>query len=183
MDASDLLRNSLLQLSKQEKIRDVIEKAPVSRSVVKRFVPGARARRRRRSRVRDRAPPAGCRPSTTSARTRPTSRRRSTPGTPTSPCSRRCATRASPRAAPPRCRSSSARSARRCPATATRSPSTTPARSARRRRSAGTTVTLDMEDHTTTDLDARRPARAAGRLPDRRRRAAGLPLPHRGRLP
>ena len=41
MDASDLLRNSLLQLSKQEKIRDVIEKAPVSRSVVKRFVPGA----------------------------------------------------------------------------------------------------------------------------------------------
>ncbi|GAB3054066.1 proline dehydrogenase family protein [Intrasporangium mesophilum] len=41
MDASDLLRNSLLQLSKQEKIRDMIEKAPVSRSVVKRFVPGA----------------------------------------------------------------------------------------------------------------------------------------------
>ena len=41
MDASDLLRNSLLQLSKQEKIRDVIEKAPVSRSVVRRFVPGA----------------------------------------------------------------------------------------------------------------------------------------------
>ena len=40
MDASDLLRNSLLQLSKQEKIRDVIEKAPVSRAVVKRFVPG-----------------------------------------------------------------------------------------------------------------------------------------------
>ena len=33
----------------------------------------------------------------------------------------------------------------------TRSPSTTPARSARRRRNAGTTVTLDMEDHTTTD--------------------------------
>ncbi len=41
VDASDLLRNSLLQLSKQEKIRDVIEKAPVSRSVVRRFVPGA----------------------------------------------------------------------------------------------------------------------------------------------
>ncbi|MDC5696406.1 proline dehydrogenase family protein [Intrasporangium calvum] len=41
MDASDLLRNSLLQLSKQEAIRDVIQKAPVSRSVVKRFVPGA----------------------------------------------------------------------------------------------------------------------------------------------
>ncbi|MEO7754247.1 MAG: proline dehydrogenase family protein [Terracoccus sp.] len=41
MDASDLLRNSLLQLSKQEKVRDLVEKAPVSRSVVKRFVPGA----------------------------------------------------------------------------------------------------------------------------------------------
>lgn len=41
MDASDLLRNSLLQLSKQERIRDAIEKAPVSRRVVKRFVPGA----------------------------------------------------------------------------------------------------------------------------------------------
>ncbi|ADU47186.1 proline dehydrogenase family protein [Intrasporangium calvum] len=41
MDASDLLRNSLLQLSKQEAVRDVIQKAPVSRSVVKRFVPGA----------------------------------------------------------------------------------------------------------------------------------------------
>lgn len=40
MDASDLLRNSLLKLSKQERIRDVIEKAPVSRAVVKRFVPG-----------------------------------------------------------------------------------------------------------------------------------------------
>ena len=41
MDASDLLRNSLLQLSKQENIRDLVEKTPVSRSVVKRFVPGA----------------------------------------------------------------------------------------------------------------------------------------------
>jgi proline dehydrogenase len=42
VDASDLLRNSLLQLSKQERIRDVIERAPVSRAVVRRFVPGAR---------------------------------------------------------------------------------------------------------------------------------------------
>ncbi|WP_347354719.1 proline dehydrogenase family protein [Intrasporangium sp.] len=41
MDASDLLRNSLLQLSKSDTVRDVIEKAPVSRSVVHRFVPGA----------------------------------------------------------------------------------------------------------------------------------------------
>ncbi len=40
MDASDLLRNSLLQLSKQDRIRDLVEQAPVSRSVVKRFVPG-----------------------------------------------------------------------------------------------------------------------------------------------
>ncbi|HEU5144365.1 MAG TPA: proline dehydrogenase family protein [Dermatophilaceae bacterium] len=41
VDASDLLRNSLLQFSKSERLRDVIEQAPVSRSVVKRFVPGA----------------------------------------------------------------------------------------------------------------------------------------------
>ena len=41
MDASDLLRNSLLQLSKQERLRDLIEQAPVSRSVVGRFVAGA----------------------------------------------------------------------------------------------------------------------------------------------
>ena len=41
MDASDLLRNSLLQLSKSERLRDVIEQAPVSRAVVRRFVPGA----------------------------------------------------------------------------------------------------------------------------------------------
>ena len=48
---------------------------------------------------------------------------------------------------------------------------------------AGTTVTLDMEDHTTTDSTLRHPARAASGLPDDRRRAAGLPAPHRGRLP
>ncbi|MDV3220738.1 proline dehydrogenase family protein [Intrasporangium sp.] len=41
MDASDVLRNSLLQLAKQESIRDLVQKAPVSRAVVKRFVPGA----------------------------------------------------------------------------------------------------------------------------------------------
>ena len=41
MDASDLLRNSLLQLSKSERLRDLIEQAPVSRSVVRRFVAGA----------------------------------------------------------------------------------------------------------------------------------------------
>ena len=51
----------------------------------------------------------------------------------------------------PRSRSSSQRSGRRCPATARRSRSTTRGRSARRRTRAGTTVTLDMEDHTTTD--------------------------------
>lgn len=42
MDASDLLRNSLLQLSKSGAVRQTIEKAPVSRSVVRRFVPGER---------------------------------------------------------------------------------------------------------------------------------------------
>jgi proline dehydrogenase len=42
VDASDLLRNSLLQLSKSGAVRQAIEKAPVSRNVVKRFVPGER---------------------------------------------------------------------------------------------------------------------------------------------
>jgi proline dehydrogenase len=42
VDASDLLRNTLLQLSKSDAVRHTIEKAPVSRSVVKRFVPGDR---------------------------------------------------------------------------------------------------------------------------------------------
>ncbi len=48
---------------------------------------------------------------------------------------------------------------------------------------AGTTVTLDMEDHTTTDrtLATLRTLRAG--LPVDRRGAAGLPAPHRGRLP
>ncbi len=41
MDPSDLLRNSLLALSHQTAVRDVVEKAPVSRAVVRRFVPGA----------------------------------------------------------------------------------------------------------------------------------------------
>ena len=41
MHPSDLLRNSLLQLSKMTMVRDVVEKAPVSRAVVRRFVPGA----------------------------------------------------------------------------------------------------------------------------------------------
>ncbi|WP_221632648.1 proline dehydrogenase family protein [Oryzihumus leptocrescens] len=40
MDASAVLRQGLLQLSKSDQVRSVIEKAPVSRSVVKRFVPG-----------------------------------------------------------------------------------------------------------------------------------------------
>jgi proline dehydrogenase len=40
VNASDLLRNSLLQLSKSGTVRRTIERAPVSRSVVRRFVPG-----------------------------------------------------------------------------------------------------------------------------------------------
>ena len=41
MDARDLLRGSLLQLAKMDRVRDVVEKTPVSRSVVRRFVAGA----------------------------------------------------------------------------------------------------------------------------------------------
>jgi len=42
VEASDLLRNALLSLAGSTRVRDTIEKAPVSRSVVRRFVPGAR---------------------------------------------------------------------------------------------------------------------------------------------
>ncbi|WP_350227040.1 hypothetical protein [Barrientosiimonas endolithica] len=77
MDAGALLRNSLLALSRNTTVRDVIERAPVSRDVVRRFVPG-----------RARATPSRPRPSwsgraawsrsTSSART-PSSRARPTP--------------------------------------------------------------------------------------------------------
>jgi proline dehydrogenase len=39
-DPSSVLRQGLLQLSKSDRVRDVIEKAPVSRDVVRRFVAG-----------------------------------------------------------------------------------------------------------------------------------------------
>ena len=45
---------------------------------------------------------------------------------------------------------------------------------------AGTTVTLDMEDHTTTDSTLADPARPARGLPAVGRGAAGLPAAHRG---
>lgn len=42
MEPSDLLRNALLHLSTSETVRRTVENAPVSRHVVRRFVPGAR---------------------------------------------------------------------------------------------------------------------------------------------
>lgn len=41
MEASDLPRNFLLQLAKSTRVRDLVEESPVSRNVVRRFVPGA----------------------------------------------------------------------------------------------------------------------------------------------
>ncbi len=41
VDAGDLLRGSLLKLADSTRVRDLVERAPVSRSVVRRFVPGA----------------------------------------------------------------------------------------------------------------------------------------------
>jgi proline dehydrogenase len=41
VDAGDLLRGALLQLSRSDTVRRAIETAPVSRQVVRRFVPGA----------------------------------------------------------------------------------------------------------------------------------------------
>ena len=64
--------------------------------------------------------------------------------------------------------------------TARRSRWTTPARICAEAQRVGATVTLDMEDHTTTDstLEILRELRAG--LPGDRRGAAGLPAPHRG---
>jgi proline dehydrogenase len=42
VDASAVLRQGLLQLSKSGQVRTLVEKAPVSRDVVRRFVPGER---------------------------------------------------------------------------------------------------------------------------------------------
>jgi proline dehydrogenase len=42
VEPSDLLRNGMLQLAASTTVRDVVERAPVSRNVVHRFVPGAR---------------------------------------------------------------------------------------------------------------------------------------------
>jgi proline dehydrogenase len=42
VDASAVLRQGLLQLSKSGQVRSLVEKAPVSRDVVRRFVPGER---------------------------------------------------------------------------------------------------------------------------------------------
>ncbi len=41
MEPRDLLRSSLLQLAKSTRVRDRVEQAPISRNVVRRFVPGA----------------------------------------------------------------------------------------------------------------------------------------------
>ena len=40
LDPSGVLRQGLLQLSKSDRVREVVEKAPVSRDVVRRFVAG-----------------------------------------------------------------------------------------------------------------------------------------------
>jgi proline dehydrogenase len=42
VEPSDLLRNGMLQLAASTTVRDTVERAPVSRNVVHRFVPGAR---------------------------------------------------------------------------------------------------------------------------------------------
>ena len=182
-----LLRQPILMLARSERVKSLVSAMPVSSGIVASYVPGettddavdgdVRARRRRAA--RDARLP-----------------RRGHP--------RRGAGRRHGRGLPRAARQSSRprglarhgrgvgearrRSARRCPrapasAEATRSPSRTPATICRAARNAGTTVTLDMEDHTTTDSTLRDPARAAQGLPRDRCGAAGLPAPHRGRLP
>ena len=139
---------------------------------------------RRSSRRRERSRrPGGCRRSTTSARTPLTWPRRSRRATPTSSSSRPCATRASPRAPPRRSRSSCSALGQALPGDGNKVALEHAHDICTLADLAGTTVTLDMEDHTTTDLDAGGAARAAGRLPDRRSGSADLPASDGGGLP
>ena len=117
-------------------------------------------------------PPAGCSAgacwsaSTTSARTPSTRTRR--PRSPRSTCAAAAGWPgpAWPAAAGPRSRSSPPRSASACPSTARRPRARTSPGSARRPAHAGTTVTLDMEDHTRVDQTLRILAELRADFPD-----------------
>jgi proline dehydrogenase len=157
VEASDLLRGALLGLSKSDLVRTTIEKAPVSRDVVARYVPGttvadavqATAELRATNRLAtldylgedttERAQAEHTRDTYVAlldaARTRrPEPVRRG---------------RGQSQAQQP--------SGSTCRRTATPSPSTWRGRSATAAERAGTTVTLDMEDHTTTDRRSHAP--------------------------
>src|SRR4051812_1795509 len=106
-----MLRQALLQLSKSTTVRHVIETAPVSRGVVKRFVAGGgtsdAVRVATELTLSHRLVTVDFLGEDT-----PTWPGRAPPGTPTSSCCAGSPTRASPRAGAPRRRSSCPRSAR-----------------------------------------------------------------------
>ena len=183
VDASAVLRQGLLQLSKSGQIRSLVEKAPVSRDVVRRFVPGERTADAvaggdragpHRPAQHHRLPRRG------HHRPRPG---RARPVTPTCSCSaalseagpdpgrpgrgQRQAERGRP--VPPRRRAQDRPRPR---------PRDLPG--GRQRRHDGDPRHGGPHHHR---RDAGDPARAAPGLPVGRRGAAGLPAPHRGRLP
>ena len=177
-----LLRQPLLLLARSARVKQLVSTMPVSAGIVARLRAGRAAPptpSRRPPRLVDDGLRGHPRPP---RRGHPRRRagRGHHPGLPR-PAGRALARRADPRA--PRSRSSSPPSARRCPSTAEKVALENARTICRAARNAGTTVTLDMEDHTTTDTTLGDPARAAQGLPRDRRGAAGLPAPHRGRLP
>ena len=174
-----MLRSVILAASRSHRVERLVETAPLTRDVVRRFVAGTGtddALRATRELVGDglaghpRPPRRGHGHARAGRRD---------PRANTSRCSPPCARRR-PDARPPRSASSSRRSAR---SSTSSWRTTTRAAICAAATEAGTTVTLDMEDHTTTDSTLEILGQAAQGLPDDRRGAAGLPAPHRGRLP
>ena len=144
-----VLRSALLILARSHQVKTVVTKMPVSSGIVNRYVPGEHTEEavaathgpdRRRAARHPRLPRRG-HPRRGAGR----GDRRGVPRP------ARAARRAPAWPATPRSASSSPRSARRCPRSGPKLSQENARRICRAARNAGTTVTLDMEDHTTTD--------------------------------
>ena len=150
--SQQLVRPVILGAARSDRTAPRGEQLPVTRKVVDRFVAGETVPEPWMP-LRSCAIRAASSPSTTSVRTPPRSRTPTRRCGPTWLCSMRWVRAAklpTPRCGRWRCRSSCRPSVRRCRATARRSRWTTPASSASGQ-GIGAWVTVDAEDHTTTD--------------------------------
>ena len=171
-----MLRRALLAVAASEQIRRFVAAAPATRAVVDRYVAGDSISDAVRVAGRC-APPACWSRLTTWARTPRTHGWPTLPPRSTCSCSASWPPRGSPRAARSRCRSSRPPSA--CCSTSAMA-SDHIERIAIAAREAGTTVTVDAEDHRTDRRRAADRDRAAVQAPVRRQRDTGVAAPHRG---